>query len=295
MGLMDVAASLGWWKDGMTGDGKKVKDKWVRGDIVIVKFDKDLAQPKRTEDWFELFRVKAAERDHKKLKDGCYITVNPLVEVGGHTNRHKISTTTSYKFMSTQLTGVAPDEMKIISGNPSKQDKLVVELDIDSYMHKQVADGADERAMEDTAVDSCSLKSVMGALPMFKNERSRVVQLIEERRDWHGDLIGHDAGFSAKCHCECAGHGIEYGNGRSKWHFRSHVDSTREGMIGLAHESMSNAVISLEHAMKYARKARDFFRAYRCGSGGWEVEKQRALFKTHRCMLDCYYTFITED
>jgi hypothetical protein len=39
-------------------------------------------------------------------------------------------------------------------------------------------------------------------------------------------------------------------------------------MIGLAHESMSNAVIGLEHAMKYARKARDFFRAYRCGAGG---------------------------
>ena len=64
---MDIAALLGWWKDGMTGDGRKIKGKWVRGDIVIVKFDKDLAQPPRGEDWFEIFRVKAADKEHKKL------------------------------------------------------------------------------------------------------------------------------------------------------------------------------------------------------------------------------------
>jgi hypothetical protein len=162
-------------------------------------------------------------------------------------------------------------------------------------MQKQGDGGADEGAMDEVEVDGCSLKSVMGALPMFKTGRSRVVQLSEERTDRHGALRGHDAGFSVKCHCEFAGHGSEYGNGRSKWYFRSHVDSTKEGMIGLAHESTSNAVIGLEHAMKYARKASDFFRAYRCGAGGWEVEKQREQLKCHRCMLGCYYTFITED
>jgi hypothetical protein len=197
-GLMDIAAVLGWWKDGMTGDGRKIKDKWVKGDIVIVKFDKDTALPPRGEDWFEIFRVKSAEKDHKKLKDGCWITVNPLVAVAGNTNRHKINTKTTYKFMSTQLTGVAPDELKLISGNPSKQNNLVVELDIDSYMQNQVEDGADEGVMEEVKVDGCSLKSVMGAPPMFKNERSRVVQLIEERTDRHGALVGHDVGFSAK-------------------------------------------------------------------------------------------------
>ena len=45
---------------------------------------------------------------------------------------------------------------------------------------------------------------------------------------------------------------------------------------------------------EFARKARDFFRAYRTGASGGDVEKQRRRFRAHRCMLDCYYTFITE-
>ena len=197
--------------------------------------------------------------------------------------------------MSTLLTGVSPGELKLISGNPSSQDKLVIEIDVNAYMAKQFEEGAEEAAIEDVAVDQKSLKAVLRTLPMFKNERCRVVQLIEDRKDRHGDLMGHECGFSAKCHCECAGHGIEYSNGRSKWWFRKHCDETKKGMIGLAHESMSNKVIGLGHAMKFARKARDFFRAYRMGSCGAEVENQRKQFRTHRCMLDCYFTFITAE
>ena len=130
---------------------------------------------------------------------------------------------------------------------------------------------------------------------MFKKEKARVVHLIESRTDRHGEPIGHDVGFSTKCHCECAGQGIEYGNGRSKWWFRSHCSEKTSELKGLALESMSSDVISLAHAMKFARKARDFFRAYRMGASGGEVEKQRRQFRAHRCMLDCYYTFVTEE
>ena len=55
------------------------------------------------------------------------------------------------------------------------------------------------------------------------------------------------------------------------------------------------ACASRAHAMKFARKARDFFRAYRMGASGGEVEKQRRQFRAHRCMLDCYYTFVTDE
>ena len=121
------------------------------------------------------------------------------------------------------------------------------------------------------------------------------MHLIESRKDRHGALIGHDVGFSTKCHCECAGHGIEYGNGRSKWWFRSHCTENASDMKDLALESMSGKVIKLAHAMKFARKARDFFRAYRMGACGGEVEKQRRQFAAHRCMLDCYLKFVSEE
>ena len=79
-----------------------------------------------------------------------------------------------------------------------------------------------------------------------------------------------------------------------RW-FRSHCSERTADLKGLALESMSSKVISLAHAMKFARKARDFFRAYRTGASGGDVEKQRRRFRAHRCMLDCYYTFITEE
>ena len=86
-----------------------------------------------------------------------------------------------------------------------------------------------------------------------------------------------------------------YGNGRSKWWFRSHCTENASDMKKLALESMSGKVIKLAHAMKFARKARDFFRAYRMGACGGEVEKQRRQFAAHRCMLDCYLKFVSEE
>jgi hypothetical protein len=69
--------------------------------------------------------------------------------------------------------------------------------------------------------------------------------------------------------------GVEYGNGRSKWYYRSRCGNSKKQMMALAIESMSNEVINLGHAMKFARMARDFFRAYRTGSSGADVEQQR--------------------
>jgi hypothetical protein len=137
-GLMDVAALLGWYEEGMTAEGKKPKKKWVKGDIVIVKFNEG------NKEWFEPFRVKTCESSHKKLNDGANITCQPMKPVAEGSNTYKcdkkttyiymstqltgaspgeLTLTTTYIYMSTLLTGVSPGELKLISGNPSSQDK----------------------------------------------------------------------------------------------------------------------------------------------------------------------------
>jgi hypothetical protein len=73
-------------------------------------------------------------------------------------------------------------------------------------MERQVEDDEDNTAIEEAWIDCKSYLAVLGILPMFKNERARIVQLIEDRRDRFGAPMGHEAGFSTKCHCECAGH-----------------------------------------------------------------------------------------
>ena len=66
-------------------------------------------------------------------------------------------------------------------------------------------------------------------------------------------------------------------------------------MRDIAAHSVSSEVITQAHTIKFARKARDFFAAYRTGASGKDVEKQRLAFKAHRCMLDCFFNFVTED
>ena len=117
---------------------------------------------------------------------------------------------------------------------------------------------------------------------------------IEDRRDRFGRRMEHRCVFSSKHHCECAGNGIEYDNGRSKWWYRAHCDMTKAGMKKNAALSVSKKVITMAHTLKFARKARDFMRAYRCGSVDAEVEKHSREFRAHRCMLHCYFTFVRE-
>ena len=65
---------------------------------------------------------------------------------------------------------------------------------------------------------------------MFVEEKSRVVKLTEERCGRFGNPFGHRHLFSSKHHCECAGQGIEYDNGQSKWWYRAHCDTKKAGM-----------------------------------------------------------------
>ena len=60
-------------------------------------------------------------------------------------------------------------------------------------------------------------------------------------------------------------------------------------------QSFGPSVVTLQHARKFARRARDYMRAYKDGAKGLEVEVVKKVHKTHhRCALDTDYTFCTE-
>ena len=51
----------------------------------------------------------------------------------------------------------------------------------------------------------------------------------------------------------------------------------------------------MDIAAPFAAYERDFMRAYRSGASTADVESQSRAFKTHRAMLDCFFTFVREE
>ena len=53
-------------------------------------------------------------------------------------------------------------------------------------------------------------------------------------------------------------------------------------------------IVTLHQARKFARKSRDYMRAYRAGSSDLEVDGHIKLVKTHRSALDTDTAFVME-
>ena len=121
----------------------------------------------------------------------------------------------------------------------------------------------------------------------FKNVKSLIERALEAR--------GHLVLMSSKFHAECAGVGIEYDFGRSKWWYRKHNRHSTSSLRELSALSFGRDVVSLSHSRKFARKARDYMRAYRAGAVGLEADSSVSILKTHRCALDTHTAFIIED
>ena len=139
----------------------------------------------------------------------------------------------------------------------------------------------------DDEIDQTSLNSVLGALPMFKNVKSLLQEIVEER--------GHILFFSSKYHAECAGQGIEYCFGRAKWWFRKHNRMSTAGLKKNSALAFGLDVLPISLVRKYARKNRDYHRVYRAGVSGTEADGAVKKCKTHRSALDSHYAFIQED
>ena len=87
--------------------------------------------------------------------------------------------------------------------------------------------------------------------------------------------------------------GIEYSWGKAKMHFRRNNKLDPKTFHAQVLQSLSTEVLFVERVQKFARRARDYMRAYAGGNMTFDaVEKQRKTFKTHRCAMDFDDAFI---
>jgi len=140
---------------------------------------------------------------------------------------------------------------------------------------------------DDERDQSFSMTYVLSECEDFRNE----VTLLEEIA-WRR---GHIVSFTPKGHCELAGVGIEYCWGKMKRHYRNNNDpGGKVDFHKLVVDSMRREVLPPATAMRFARKARAYERAYRTGESNSHasLESMVKTFKTHRNALDFAGKFI---
>ena len=59
--------------------------------------------------------------------------------------------------------------------------------------------------------------------------------------------------------------------------------------------AFDKSVVSLGHTRKYARKSRDYMRAYRAGARGLGADSAVQIVKSHRSALDSHTAFVMSD
>jgi hypothetical protein len=119
-----------------------------------------------------------------------------------------------------------------------------------------------------------SMQHVLNACYDFATERTAFQLMLIDR--------GHIPEMSPKCHPEIAGVGIEYSWGKQKMHFRRHTDHVGAHLHKNIIESMEQC--GLVRVRKYARKSREYRRAYK-GNGEMDhavIEKFVKTRKSHR-------------
>ena len=142
--------------------------------------------------------------------------------------------------------------------------------------------------MDDNGVvNPYSIPGRFKELSFIKNAKSLMQKLVEGR--------GHLLVMSAKFHCECAGRGIEYAFGRCKWWYKKYHSHSTKGLREGSKAAFGADVITLHHMRRFARKNRDYMRAYRAGAMGLGVENMIKELKTHRNALDTDLVFVSGD
>ena len=119
------------------------------------------------------------------------------------------------------------------------------------------------------------MEGVLRSLPELQRPVKSVLQLLIEG-------------------AELAGVGIEYCFGRVKWWFRNKNTMSTQSLKEKSRMSFGPDVVTIDHARKFARRARDYVRAYMWGATGLEVEIKIKMYKTHRSALDTDFKFVSE-
>ena len=89
--------------------------------------------------------------------------------------------------------------------------------------------------------------------------------------------------------------GIEYDFGRVKWYYKDHHTFSMDRLQNGSMAAFVATVVTLGHTRKFARKARDYMRAYRVSATGLDADSAARVMKSHRCMLDVGEVFCAAD
>ena len=299
IGKRELAHRLGWWVEGMTEKGKAMvkhasliaPSKFQSGDLVFRVEKSDDG------DEYHLYKIVSVPVNHTDAKSPSdNISCQWFRPISGEENLKFSMTNEVYNndtFKAKTMNWVDPRMVNIVSGSLKNKVKCELEFDLDSYWKiyfstsedKEDDDLAELITTEDV-FDPTSLNSVLGRLPMFLSTKSVLEEIVSE--------AGHILLLSSKYHAECAGQGIEYCFGRTKWWFKKHNRCSTEHLRKGSKDAFSSKVVTIDHVRKFARKNRDYQRVYRAGATGLATDSTVKKCKTHRNMTDCTYTFITE-
>ena len=284
-GLQQIARELGWAKAGMRKGPKTKKKRFSGGDIFINRATN------------ELVRVMKSHKDHTKFHDlRGTISARPFVFVDGAVPQFTLMSVATHDIdiAVADYIYVRPSNVIVIQGDLKKAAGLRIYLDIDENIAVSMGVAAnnptdpdalyhDEKAEE----DDLNLETVLGKLPLFLNELPLIEQIVADA----GNLLS----VSPIVHCELAGRGVEYTNGRAKWDYRNKCTGQVNQMEKLCRDAYSSRNIPQDLMAKFERRVRDYMRSYRMGVMATDLEKMRKEIKTHRNMLDCYESFIKSE
>ena len=131
--------------------------------------------------------------------------------------------------------------------------------------------------MTQVNVDPClSMDDVLGGCPDFASETTAMQDLLEKR--------GHILVMSPKYHPEVAGEGVECNLGYMKIGYRRKFNDLKPKHLQ-ANVERAVASVTLDLVRKFARRARDYMRAYRDPSNPMlhqDIEDMLKEVKTHR-------------
>ena len=71
------------------------------------------------------------------------------------------------------------------------------------------------------------------------------------------------------------------------------IASLRRAYVANELRSFDPEVLTIDHVRKFARRVRDYMRAYPWGARGLDVETVIKKYKTHRSMIDIDFKFVS--
>ena len=254
-----------------------------------------------TDYFYSVYCVREVPPEHDDVSSDDLILLEHFVEKK-HGGEMVYRPTKIYQSYSANLlTSVDPSFFEL-NGKLTNKVRVSVKFDLEAFLQRHdrdestVEEEAKSEKKEDgplpavaktPAINPLSINEVLSNCADFKNCKSMIEELLESE--------GHMVKLSSKFHAECAGLGIEYCFGRAKYYFRKYNRHSKAGLLEVSRDSLGKINIPLALTRKYARKCRDYMRAYRQGALKDGAKEKVKTYKCHRCALDFASTFIQDD